>query len=129
MVLSVLQMCFLMLYLYTIVFEMEFPGSPIALAAQGFTLALSGFTAFAAWSYAKKNRRLLSNAINDEEAEQLKIGIFAEPLAAAFTIPFAFVGPGVWNLSWLSLIFFSWWLKRRHKLKQHKDVVTTDPAQ
>lgn len=117
-VLSILQLCFLLLYLYAVVFEMEFPGEPIALAAQGLTLALSGFTAVIAWSYAKKNRRLLSDSISSEEAEQLKIGIFAEPLTAAFTVPFAFIGPGAWNLSWLSLILFSWLLKRRHKRKQ-----------
>ena len=117
-VLSIMQLCFLLLYLYTVVLEMEFPGDTISLAAQGLTLALSGFTAVIAWSYAKKDRRLLSDAISDEEAEQLKIGIFAEPIAAAFTIPFAFIGPGAWNLSWLSLILFSWLLKRRHKQKQ-----------
>lgn len=116
-VLSMLQMVFLLLYLYTIGFEMEFPGRPVALAAQSTTLALSGFMAVIAWAYAKKNRRLLSDAINDEEAGQLKTGIFAEPLAATFTIPFAFIGPLAWNLSWLILIFFSWLLKRRHKSK------------
>lgn len=117
-VLSLLQMVFLLLYLYTITFEIEFPGRPVALALQGFTLALSGFMAVFAWSYAKKDRRLLSDAINDDEAEQLKIGIFAEPFAATFTIPFAFFGPLTWNLSWLSLILFSWLLKRRYNKKK-----------
>ena len=116
-VISLLQLVFLLLYLYTIGFEVEFPGHPIALAGQSVTLALCGYMAVIGWAYAKKNMRLISDVISSEEADQLKISIFAEPLAATFTIPFAFVGAGAWNLSWLSLIFFSWWLKRRHKSK------------
>ena len=59
----------------------------------------------------------VSEAVSLEEANELKISILAEPLAAAFTIPFAFIGPGVWNLSWLSVIVFGIFLKRRHKKK------------
>lgn len=116
-VLSILQLIFLLLYIYTIGFEIEFSGKPIALASQSIALGLSGFTAVIAWAYAKKDRRLLSDAINDDEAEKLKIGIFAEPLAATFTIPFAFISPFAWNMAWLSLIFFSWILKKRHTNK------------
>jgi hypothetical protein len=105
-VLSILQLILLLLYLYTVVFEMEFPGLPISLAAQSLTLALTGYVAVITWNYARKNRRLLSDAIDDKEAFQLETSIFAEPLAATFTIPFAFLGPTAWNLSWLSLILF-----------------------
>ena len=124
-VLSLLQLFFLLLYLYTIVFETEFTGNPIALAAQSITLALTGYVGVIGWNYAKKDRRLISDVISDNEAEQLKISIFAEPLAATFTIPFAFFGPLAWNLSWLSLILFSVWLKRRHK---KKSIVTNTSA-
>ena len=104
-----------MLYLYAVGFEMEFPGLPISLGAQSITLALSGYVGVAAWNYARSNRRLLSHVISDEEADQLRISIYAEPLAATFTLPFAFVSPLAWNISWLSLLFFSWLLKRRSK--------------
>jgi uncharacterized membrane protein len=120
-ILIIIQVSFLLLYMYAVILELEFPGNSVALAAQGFTLAMSGFIGVVSWSYAKKNRRLLANAIDDEEAEKMRIGILAEPLAAAFTIPFAFIGPGAWNLSWLSLIFFSWWLKRRYKRKHEAE--------
>lgn len=116
-VLSLSQLFFLMIYIYAVGFEMEFPGHPIALAGQSISLALSGFMGVIAWNYAKKDRRLLSDVIGNEEAEKLKISIFAEPLAATFTIPFAFISPSAWNLAWLSLILFSIWLKRRHKKK------------
>lgn len=114
-VLSFMQLIFLLLYIYSIGFELVFSGFTISLLAQSIALALSGYFGVMAWSYAKKDRRLISDAIGDEEANQLKISIFAEPLAATFTIPFAFFGPLAWNLSWLSLILFSWILKRRHK--------------
>jgi uncharacterized membrane protein len=118
--LSVIQICFLLLYIYSIGFEMEFTGFTVALVAQSVTLALSGYMSVLAWLYARKGRRLLTSAISDKEAEELQIGILTEPLAATFTIPFAFLGPAAWNLSWLSLIFFSWLLKKRHKSKSLK---------
>ena len=104
---------------------MVFAGLPVSLIAQSLTLALTGYIGVISWNYALNNRRLLSNVISDEEAKQLKISIFAEPLAATFTIPFAFLGPTAWNISWLSLIFFSWWLKKRHK-SQNTVAVTKD---
>jgi len=117
-VLSLMQLFFLLLYIYSVGFEMVFSGFPIALLSQSVTLALSGFFGVLAWAYAKKDRRLISDVIDDEEAEQLKISIFPEPLAATFTIPFAFISPLAWNLAWLSLILFSLWLKRRHAKKK-----------
>lgn len=118
-VLSLMQLFFLLLYIYSVGFEMEFSGYPVALLAQSVTLALSGYFAVIAWSYAKKDRRLISDVIDDDEADQLKISIFPEPLAATFTIPFAFLSPLAWNLAWLSLILFSFWLKQRQTKKKN----------
>lgn len=116
-VIALLQLVFLLLYIYTIGFEMVFSGSPVSLISQSITLAITGYIAVLGWNYAIYNRRLLSDVISDDEAKQLRISILAEPLAATFTIPFAFIGPAAWNLSWLSLIFFSWWLKRKNRPK------------
>lgn len=117
-VLSLMQLFFLLLYIYSVGFEMEFSGYPIALLAQSTTLALSGYFGVIAWGYAKKDRRLISDVIDDDEADRLQVSIFPEPLAATFTIPFAFISPLAWNLAWLSLILFSLWLKRRHAKKE-----------
>jgi hypothetical protein len=89
----------------------------LALFMQSVSLALAGFAGVAAWVYATKHPELVSEAISPEEANDLKISILSEPLAAAFTIPFAFIGPGLWNLSWLSVIVFGIFLKKRHKKK------------
>ena len=116
-VLSILQLLFLLLYLYSVRLDMETDSDVLALFMQSVSLALAGFAGVAAWVYASKRADLVSEAVSLEEANELKISILAEPLAAAFTIPFAFIGPGVWNLSWLSVIVFGIFLKRRHKKK------------
>ena len=114
-VLSILQLLFLLLYLYSVRLDMETQSDVLALFMQSVSLALAGFAGVAAWVYASKRGNLVSEAVSSEEANELKISILAEPLAAAFTIPFAFIGPGIWNLSWLSVIVFGVFLKRRHK--------------
>jgi len=116
-VLSILQLLFLLLYLYSVRLDMETQSDVLALFMQSVSLALAGFAGVAAWVYASKRGELVSEAVSSEEANQLKVSILAEPLAAAFTIPFAFIGPGIWNLSWLSVIVFGIFLKRRHKKK------------
>lgn len=116
-VLSILQLFFLLLYLYSVRLDMETQSDVLALFMQSVTLALAGFAGVAAWVYATNHAELVSEAVSPEEAYVLKISILSEPLAATFTIPFAFIGPGMWNLSWLSVIVFGIFLKKRHKKK------------
>ncbi len=115
--LSILQLFFLLLYLYSVRLDMETQSDVLALFMQSVSLALVGFAGVAAWVYASKRADLVSEAVSPQEANELKISILAEPLAATFTIPFAFIGPGIWNLSWLSVIVFGIFLKKRHKKK------------
>jgi uncharacterized membrane protein len=115
--LSLLQLFFLLLYLYSVRLDMDTDSDVLALFMQSVSLALAGFAGVAAWIYATKHPELVSEAVSAGEANELKISILSEPLAAAFTIPFAFIGPGIWNLSWLSVIVFGIFLKRRHKKK------------
>jgi uncharacterized membrane protein len=113
--LSILQLFFLLLYLYSVRLDMETQSDVLALFMQSVSLALAGFAGVAAWVYASKHAEMVSEAVSAGEANELKISILSEPLAAAFTIPFAFIGSGIWNLSWLSVIVFGIFLKRRHK--------------
>ena len=115
--LSLLQLFFLLLYLYSVRLDMDTDSDVLALFMQSVSLALAGFAGVAAWVYATKHPELVSEAVSAGEANELKISILSEPLAAAFTIPFAFIGPGIWNLSWLSVIVFGIFLKKRHKKK------------
>jgi uncharacterized membrane protein len=115
--LSILQLFFLLLYLYSVRLDMETESDVLALFMQSVSLALAGFAGVASWVYATNHAELVSEAVTSEKANELKISILSEPLAAAFTIPFAFIGPGIWNLSWLSVIVFGIFLKKRHKKK------------
>jgi len=115
--LSILQLFFLLLYLYSVRLDMETNSDVLALFMQSVSLALAGFAGVAAWVYASNHAEMVSEAVSAGEINEIKISILSEPLAAVFTIPFAFIGPGIWNLSWLSVIVFGIFLKRRHKKK------------
>ena len=116
-VLSIMQLLFLLLYLYSVRLDMETQSDVLALVMQSVSLAMAGFAGVAAWIYATKQPDMVSEAVSAEEASESKIRILAEPLASVVTIPCAFVGPGIWNLSWLSVILFGIFLKKRHKKK------------
>ena len=119
--LSFLQLFFLLLYLYSVRLDIDTDSDVLALFMQSVSLALAGFAGVASWVYATKHPELMSEAVTPEETNEIKISILSEPLASAFTIPFAFIGPGIWNLSWLSVIVFGIFLKRRHKKKFETD--------
>ena len=54
------------------------------------------------WAYAVKNHRLLLPEVTEQYALRLRDRILAEPITAIITIPMAFVGPILWEISWLS---------------------------
>ena len=114
-VLSLLQLFFLLFYLYSVRLDLVFESDILALFMQSVSLALAGFMGVLAWIYATKHADLISDAVSKQEAKDIKIGILSEPLASTFTIPFAFIGPLLWNLSWLSVLVFGWFLKKRSK--------------
>ncbi len=113
--LSIVQLMFLLLYFYSIRLDMDTQSDVLALFMQSVSLALAGFTGVLAWVYASKRSDLISEAVTPEEGNEIRISILTEPLAATLTIPFAFIGPGAWNLAWLSVILIGGLLKRRHK--------------
>jgi uncharacterized membrane protein len=114
-ILSIMQLLFLLLYLYSVRLDMETHSDVLALFMQSVTLALAGFAGVAAWVYASRHPEMVSEAVSNEDANEIRTNILAEPLAALVTIPFAFMGAGLWNLSWLSVIAFGVLLKKRHK--------------
>jgi uncharacterized membrane protein len=114
-VLSLLQLFFLLFYLYSVRLDLVFASDILALFMQSVSLALAGFMGVLAWIYAAKHADLISDAVTEQEAKDIKIGILSEPLASTFTIPFAFISPLLWNLSWLSVLVFGWFLKKRNK--------------
>jgi len=114
-VLSIAQLMFLLLYFYSVRLDIETRSDVLALLMQSVFLALAGFTSVVAWVYAYKHAELVSEAVNLQDGNEIRISILSEPLAATLTIPFAFIGTGAWNLSWLSVLLFGFLLNRRHK--------------
>jgi len=116
--LSIVQMFFLMLYLYFVRFDMEFDGMKLALQMESIFLALAGFTGAFNWRYSRKHL-LTSNQITDDEELSIFYSLLPEPLASLFTLPFASFGPGIWTISFLIIIPISYVLKlMRKRLKE-----------
>lgn len=114
--LAILQMVFLMIYLYFLRFDMEFDGMILALQMESVFLASAGFVGVYNWMYARKNQ-LTSAQINDNEEQSMLFSILPEPLAALFSLPFAGFGATVWSISFLIIIPLGYlfkYMKRRN---------------
>jgi uncharacterized membrane protein len=111
--LMIVQLFCLLIFLYAIGLGIALGASPGARAFESITAALLGISGGWAWQYAIKNRRLLRPDVTDDEARALAHRITAEPMTALVTIPLAYVGPIVWELSWLSYPLWVALLRRR----------------
>ena len=111
-ILALIQVFFLLLYLYAIGLGVDFPEDPHALALQSALACLVGLAAAGSWRYACHQRRLLSDRIQTQEARNLQLGFLTEPITAMITIPFAFAGRTYWELAWLSYPLVSRLLRR-----------------
>jgi len=114
--LSILQIFFLLLFLYSIRVGATLEASSGTRAFESCTAALVGIASAMGWSYAIKNRRLISANLTDQEAGNLQIRILAEPITALITLPCAFIGPWIWEASWLSYPLITFLLKRRKRV-------------
>ena len=117
--LSIVQMFFLMLYLYFVRFDMEFDGMKLALQMESIFLALAGFTGAFNWHFARRHG-LTSDSITDNEELSMFYSLLPEPLASIFTLPFASFGPGIWTLSFLVIIPIGYVLKLMRKRLESK---------
>ena len=114
-ILSILQLFFLLLFVISLRVGVEVEPSSITRAFESITAGMVGVASNWGWSYAIKNRRLLSPEVTDAYAFQLKDRILAEPLTALITLPFAFVSAGLWEISWLSYLPVAFLLRRRRQ--------------
>ncbi len=109
--LSILQIFTLMLYIYFVRLDAEFPGETSLMIMQSIMLAIAGFLSVISWHYALKNN-LVSDAPSKKEKEDMYIKLLPEPVVSIITIPLAFFGPGIWTLGWLLLIPTGWIVKK-----------------
>jgi len=120
-VLSIVQIFSLLLFLYSLRMGIEVGNALGARAFESLAAANVGLWAALAWNYAIRNRRLLRDDVTDLKAKQLATRITGEPITAAITLPFAFVGPIFWELSWFAYPVIVGLVRRRAKAMQTAD--------
>jgi uncharacterized membrane protein len=112
-VLSILQIFFLLVFLYSLKLGIDLGATAGTRAFESGSAAVVGILGAAAWIYAIHNRRLLLPEVTEQDARELGDRVLAEPVTALITIPFAFLGALYWEPAWLSYIFVVRFLKRR----------------
>jgi uncharacterized membrane protein len=99
--LAIFQLLFLLLFLYAISQGLQLGASASQRAFESSTAVLVGVLSNLSWRYATRNRkRMIDPEASDEKIDQVSHKILAEPVTALLTIPFAFMGPWFWELSW-----------------------------
>ena len=117
-ILSILQLFFLLVFLVSLRLGIDLGASNGTRAFESLAAALVGIAGGWGWSYAIKNHRLLLPEVTEQYAYELRDRILAEPITALITIPFAFVGPILWEISWLTYPAVVWLVKRRRRAKK-----------
>jgi uncharacterized membrane protein len=113
----VFQLFFLLVFLYAIGLGIEIgPGADSRVFESG-SAALVGAAAWLGWRYAMNRGDLLRKDITQQDAEQVLQRNVAEPLTALLTIPFSFIGPAAWELSWFLYPALRAILDRRRRSK------------
>ncbi len=101
-ILSILQLFFLLIFLMSLRVYIDSGASTGSLVLRSIAATLVGIAGGWGWAYAIKEHRLLLPEVTGKFAYQLRDRILAEPITAIFTIPMAFFGPILWQISWLS---------------------------
>jgi uncharacterized membrane protein len=110
--LAVFQLFFVLFLLYAIGVGIVGGSAPDTRVLESVAAALVGVFAYLAWRYAATKRRLVAEGITDAEIHATSQRNLAEPLTALLTIPFAFVGPVAWELSWFLYPLLRRWFRR-----------------
>ena len=98
-ILSILQIFFLLIFLMSLRLYIDLGPLTGILVFRSMAAALVGIAGGWGWVYAIKNHRLLLPEVTEQYAYQLRDRILAEPITAIITIPMAFLGPILWQIS------------------------------
>lgn len=102
-VLSILQLCAVLLFPYAVRLGVEFDGTLGAMVFESIAAALMGSLGLASRLYAAKHRRLVADVVTGKDARHLTARLLPAPLVAVLTIGIAFLGSLWWTLSWFVL--------------------------
>ncbi len=97
---SIFQLFFVLLFLYAIGSGIRIGSGADSSAFESISAMMVGLLSLLAWHYAMHKGDLLDPELSAEDAVHIRQKNMAEPITAAITIPFAFVGPVAWELSW-----------------------------
>ena len=117
-ILSILQLFFLLIFLVALRLGIDLGASNFTRAFESIAAAMVGIAGSWGWLYAIKNHRLLLPEVTEPYAYRLRDRILAEPITAIITVPFAFVGPILWELSWLTYPLVVMLVRRRRRAKK-----------
>ena len=116
-ILSILQLFFLLIFLVSLRLGIDLEASSLTRAFESLAAVLVGIAGGWAWSYAIKNHRLLLPEVTESHAYRLRDRILAEPITALITLPCAFGGPILWEISWLTYPLVVWVVRGRRRAK------------
>ena len=109
---AIFQLFFLLFFLYSIGTGIRLGAGADSRLLESFAALLLAISAYLGWYYAYRKGDLVSEDVPVEKSEALLKRNLAEPFTALFTMPFAFVGPIAWELSWFLYPFIRWTFKR-----------------
>ena len=112
---TIFQLIFMLLLLYSIGLGIRYEGELVTKVMESTAAILVSLMAYLGWRYAMFRAKLVADDVTEEEARQTLEQNKAEPITAAITIPFAFVGPLAWELSWFLYPFIKYLFKRYSK--------------
>ncbi len=111
-VISIFQLFFVLLFLYAIGSGIRIGSSPDSRAFESIMAMMVGSMSLLAWHYAMHKGDLLDPELSSEDAVHIRQKNLAEPITAIITIPFAFVGPLAWEVSWFLYPFIKYLYSR-----------------
>jgi hypothetical protein len=105
--LAILQIFSLMLYIYFVRLDAQFPGEVLLMQMQSVFLAIAGLLSLYSWHYSLQ-KNLISETLLKLEKEAIYIKLMPEPIVSIITFPLAWLGATYWSLGWLLLIPIGW---------------------
>lgn len=112
---SIFQLFFVLLFLYAIGSGVRIGSGVDSSAFESISAMMVGLLSLLAWHYAMHKGDLLDPELSAEDAVHIRKKNMAEPITAAITIPFAFVGPIAWELSWFLYPFIKYLFSKVYK--------------
>jgi len=109
---TIFQLFFLLFFLYSIGTGLRLGSAADSRLLESFAALLLAISAYLGWYYAYRKGDLVSDDVPSEKSEELLKQNLAEPFTALLTMPFAFVGPIAWELSWFLYPFIRWGFAR-----------------